>query len=262
MNRMRTVLLGVAAIAAVGCIEGQREIKVEADGSGRIEDTVKAVGEFAEMMKGFAEMDEDATPEDKRAAKEEKAREAGNRMGPGVTLVSFEEAEDGTEKTVFAFEDVTQISISETPNPPGAQESGGDEGAAEDAFTFRLEREGDETTLVLVNPADPEPAGAAPSAPPSAEEKQQMIGMFKGMFEGARIRTLLTVGGEILETNSPHQDGSSVTLLEVDFDTLLADPASVEAMATSSDRPSRTTLAQIQGVKVVEQPELTIRFRK
>jgi hypothetical protein len=258
---MRGVLLGTVAIASVGCLHGQREIRVEVDGSGRIEDTVKLVGEFAEMLKGFEEMEE-GTPEEKLEGKREKARAEAAKMGPGVSLVSYDVAEDGTETTVYAFEDVSKIRITDSPAPPGADEAEGGEGPPTDSFSFRLERNGDETTLVLVNSAEPEAGDAAPSEPPSAEEKEQMVNMFKGMFDGARIRTLLTVGGEILETNSPHREGSSITLLEVDFDSLMADPESLEAMATSRERPGRATLSKIEGITMLDEPELTVRFRK
>jgi hypothetical protein len=262
MYRIRAVLLGVAAMVAVGCIQGERHIRVEADGSGRVEDTVKPVGEFAEMMQGFEAMDEESTPEEKLAEKEEKARAAAAKMGPGVSLVSYEVAEDGTEKTVYAFEDISKIKITDTPTPPGADEAEGEEGAQTDAFSFRLERGGDETTLVVVNAAEPEASAAEPKEPPSAEEKEQMVGMFKGMFGGARVTTLLSVGGEILETSSPHRDGSTVTLLDIDFDTLMSNPESLEAIATSPERPTRATMSEIEGITVFSDPELTVRFRK
>lgn len=263
MNRIRAVLIGAAAVAAVGCIQGEREIRVEADGSGRIEDSVKLVGEFAEMMQGFEEMDGEKTEEQKLAEKEEQARAAGAKMGPGVSLVSFEVGEDGSQKTVYAFEDISKLSIADTPTPPGADEEEGEgEDGDDEVYTFRFEAGGEASTLVLVAPASDGGGGEAPAEAPSEEEKQQMVGMFKGMFEGARIRTTLTVGGEILETNTPHREGSTITVLEVDFEKLLADQESVEAMATSPDRPDRAMLAGVTGVTLFSEPELTVRFKK
>lgn len=263
MDRMRAGLLVVAAVATAGCLQGERVIHVAADGSGRIEDSVKLTGDFAEMIAAFEDSEGVKTPEEKLAEKKEKALKAGEKMGPGVSLVSFDVAEDGTEKTVYAFEDITQLSLADTAMPPGDDEEGGGEPPTE-ALKFRLERDGDVTTLVVVNPAEDGDGGGAAGGgeEPSEAEKKQAIGMFRGMFEGARVRTALTVGGEILETNSPHRDGSTITLLEIDFDELLADDASVETMAMSQDRPSRETLSQVKGITISTEPELTVRFRE
>jgi len=261
MNRIRAVLIGAFAVAAVGCIQGERQIRVEADGSGSITDSVKLVGEFAEMMQGFEDMDEEKTPEQKLEEKKEKARAAAAKMGPGVSLVSFEVGDDGSQETVYAFEDISKLRITDAPTPPGGEEQES-EGEDDEAYSFQFEAGDGASTLVLVAPPPKSGGGEGPAEAPSEEEKQQMVGMFKGMFEGARIRTTLTVGGEILETNTPHRDGSTITLLEVDFEKLLADEKSVEAMATSQDRPDRAMLAGVTGVTLFAEPELTVRFKK
>jgi hypothetical protein len=224
---------------------------------------VKVVGEFAEMMAAFDDAEGEKTAEQKLAEKKEQAQKAGEKMGPGVTLVSYEVGDDGTEKTVYAFEDISKLEIADTPMPSSDDEEGGGPPAPTAGYTFRHETSGGATTLVVVNSEEPEPegGGAAAGEEPSAEEKTQMIGMFKGMFEGARIRTFLSVGGEIVETDSPHRAGSEITLLEIDFAELLADDASVEAMATSDDRPDRATLSKIKGITIFAEPELTVRFK-
>lgn len=263
MDRMRAALLAVAAFATAGCLQGERVIHVQPDGSGRIEDSVKLTGEFAEMLAAFEDAEGEKTPEEKLAEKKEKARKAGEKMGPGVSLVSFEVAEDGTEKTVYAFEDITKLSIADSAMPPGDdEEEEGGGGPPTEAMTFRLERDGGVTTLVVVHPVEEGADAAAAGEAPSDAEKEQAVGMFRGMFEGARVRTVLRVGGEILDTDSPHRDGSTITLLEIDFDELLADQASVETMAMSQDRPSRETLSQVEGITISEAPEITVRFRE
>jgi len=266
MMRFRAAIAVAAGFALAGCLQGERVIHVEADGSGRIEDTVKLVGPFAEMLSGFGDDGGDSTPEQKLAEKKEKASAAAAKMGEGVKLVSFEEKEDGTEKSVYAFDDVTKLSISDTPSPSAAggneEEGGGPAEKSDDNMSFRLERNGDETTLTVVSAPESKSEDAGDRPAPSAEEKAQMVGMFKNMFQGAHVRSVLEVGGEIVETNSPHRDGSTITLLEIDFDDLMADPDSLEALATSQDRPSRDDLAKIKGITVSSEPELVVRFHK
>jgi hypothetical protein len=68
--------------------------------------------------------------------------------------------------------------------------------------------------------------------------------------------------GTIVKTNSPHVQGSRVTLLEMDFKELLANEALLAKVGQpSSIEEAKTLLAGVKGFKVNLDREVTIEFR-
>ena len=55
----------------------------------------------------------------------------------------------------------------------------------------------------------------------------QAMAMMKMMMRGLFVDVALTVNGHIIKSNAPYVDGSRVTLLQLDFDKLLADDAAL-----------------------------------
>ena len=69
--RVSRLMLVPALMLAAGCMKGQRTIKVNADGSGTIVDTIK-LGEQAKGMLASMESMDKATPAEKKAKKDTK----------------------------------------------------------------------------------------------------------------------------------------------------------------------------------------------
>jgi hypothetical protein len=114
--RFGRVLLLPAALVAAGCFQGQRLIKVNADGSGTITDTVTLGEQAREMMSAMGDMDK-STPAEKKAKKDAKLKSLAEAMGPGVTVAAFEPSVDkGPEKVTYAFKDISKIKIDATPD--------------------------------------------------------------------------------------------------------------------------------------------------
>ena len=86
MRATRMLLVLPAVLVLWACMEGDRVIKVNADGSGTIVDTMK-LGEQARTMIESMEAADTSTPAEKRAKKEAKLRERAAAMGEGVTFV-------------------------------------------------------------------------------------------------------------------------------------------------------------------------------
>jgi uncharacterized membrane protein len=106
---------------------------------------------------------------------------------------------------------------------------------------------------------------AKPSAAPrtKAEPSPTAPGMIKQMLAGMRIAVTVSVGGHIIETNASWRDGNAVTLIELDFDTILANSDGLEAMQSQSDatlQEMKKLLQAIPGVKVEPQAEVRIVF--
>ncbi len=253
--RFSRLVLIPAALMAVGCIQGQRVIKVNADGSGTIVDTVSLGAQARQMMAAMEEMDK-APAAEKKNKKAEKLKAMAASMGEGVSYVSQEPGKDGAEKITYAFKDISKLKVDWSPDP-----SESDSKAPKDPLTFRFVRQGGNSILTVVQPA--KAAAKAEGKPkPKPEEMAQQMGMMKAMMAGLKMSGILEVNGRIVKTNSPYAAGPVVTLMEIDFDQLVADEASFKKLAEIDD-PSTAdpkVMAGIKGVKVHTQPEIVIEF--
>jgi hypothetical protein len=69
----------------------------------------------------------------------------------------------------------------------------------------------------------------------------------------------LDIDGRIVKTNAPHVDGRRITIMQVDFDTLLANAEAFKKLQGASDLK---TLAAVPGLKMITEPKVTVEFVK
>ncbi len=230
------------ALMAVGCFEGQRTFKVNADGSGTIVDTAKLGLQAQEMRKGLEEMDKSPAAE-KKAKQKAKYDEKAKALGTGVTFVSLTPGKDGGTTATYAFKDVTKLTAGAMPEPDESTTS------KDEPLVFKLSKNAAGKSVLTVVTAKGKP-GAKPAAPKKKpEEVAQEIGMMKGMLAGLKIRSVVEAAG-----------AAPVTLLAMDFDQL--DTAALTKLATSAGDgpPDPASLKGIKGITVAE-PEVTIEFK-
>ena len=252
--------LAVAGLMAGGCIQAQRTIKVNADGSGTVVDTVKLIG-MAAAMKDMGDSSAQAKV-NKEAAMKKKA------TAQGLTFVSSETSEDGAEKVTYSFKDITKASISGTPAFPNEKSDDKEKSSKDEPLTFKLARSGDKSTLTVVvpkeKPAEKKDGEAAKKEKKSSpEEEKQAMAMMKGMMAGLKIATVVEVGGKIVKTTAPHPaEGSALTLMEIDFDKLGEDGfKKLSEMEDQAGPPTPEQLKGLKGVKFTE-GEVVIEFTK
>jgi hypothetical protein len=99
--RVSRLMLAPALLVAAGCMQGQRVIKVNADGSGTIVDTVK-LGEQAKSMLASMESMDKTPAAEKKAKKDGKLKAQATAMGEGVTFVSLQNTKDGPKSKTSA----------------------------------------------------------------------------------------------------------------------------------------------------------------
>ena len=63
----------------------------------------------------------------------------------------------------------------------------------------------------------------------------QAMTMMKMMMRGLFVDVGLNVNGRILKSNAPYVEGSRVTLLQIDFDKLLADESALLKLQNAKD---------------------------
>jgi hypothetical protein len=195
------------------------------------------------------------SPAEKKAKKNAKFAESAKTLGEGVTFVSAVSGKDGVEVVTYAFKDITKLRAGGMPSPNESTTS------KEKPMAFRLAKNAaGNTVLTIVSPQDGKGSSAAPAEKKTPEQIKQEVAMIKGMMAGLKIRSVVEVNGTLVKTSSPHVAGSSVTLMEMDFDAL--DEASLRKLSElgSDGPPSPAVMKGIKGIKVSD-PEVTIEFK-
>ena len=113
--RMAVVAVAVGGLLAGGCIEGQRAIKGNADGSGTVVDSTKLIG-MAAAMKDMGNTSNAQAKVNREAELKKKA------AAQGLTFVSSATGADGVEKATFSFQDITKTSINRSADMPNEKE--------------------------------------------------------------------------------------------------------------------------------------------
>lgn len=255
-----------AMLAFSGCLQIEKIVKLKTDGSGTIEETLvmskSALDGMKQMAAGFGG--------DKAAAKppelfdEAKLKEAAAKMGEGVTFVSATKISGGQGegfKAIYAFADINKLKLDQ--NPSGSMPSAGGMKASGDKkkqepIGFRFTK-GAPAELAITMP---QPEVKPKREQPSGMEDMAMQ-MMQQILKDMKIVIAVEVQGAIKETNAEYRDGTLVTLMEMDFNKLLADPLKFKEMAKTSPQSlqeAKALMKSLEGVKIETAPEVKIKF--
>jgi hypothetical protein len=264
MNAARTLLAGMLLLALSGCLEVDTHIAVNGDGSGTITERIEIKGAMAQMMKQMGQGSHDFV-------NQAKLQQRAAELGAGVRVASAKplpSAEGMGAVAVFAFQDLNTVRLAH--NPVEDMESGGADAARapdsdEQSPTMGFRFAPGPPATITIDLALPQPGATLPGAPGPAGSTpmaKEMLEGFKAMLEGMRIVTVLSVAGEILETNAAYRDGNRVTLLDLPLDTLLdTDPALAEKLQPGTDIATmKAALESVPGMKLEFGPQVRIVF--
>jgi hypothetical protein len=253
-----------------GCLQSTSLVKLNADGSGTIEQrttmTTAALTSLRQLAGAFAKPGDNPL----EPFSEADARRAAGEIGDGVTLVSSEpiSTPDGEGRVaVYAFRDITKIHLNNAQRAAG---SGGinthDSLFAKDNttdFTIDFTRTRDGNALVTVHMSGQrmESMLKERGLDRKKEVKPSDIAMVKQMFAGMRMAVQVQPAGLVVRTNSPYLDDRTVTLFELDLDELLKNDAVLPRLqqASTPDEIS-TALKDVRGLKMALDNDVTIEF--
>jgi hypothetical protein len=270
LSRLFTLL---PALFLTGCLQIDALVKLKPDGSGTIEQKAMMGGAMVAQMKSMAAAfgGDKAGGADGGIYDEAKLKARAAEMGKGVTYVSSkkETAADGSEgfTAVYTFTDINQLKLKADPGDFGPQ--GGSvkmkSSGKEPPMTFQFTK-GQPASLKIINPrAKAEPAKKADAAPSPEDAMQDaMLPMMQQMLKDMRMTVAVEVAGRITETNAQWKDGSRVTLVDVEMNKMLADPAKFKAMTKFKDPNSaeaKAILASVPGIKVETAETVTLKFQ-
>ena len=256
-------LILAGAVASSACFQMTTVLKVNGDGSGTIDHRMVYTKGALAQLKSFAALGGgrggSADP-----LSEQQAREMTASIGPGVTYMSSELVTTPLGQgrdAIYAFTDVTTLRISTQPAAPGGiaikTQGFSTQPSASESITFTLTHEAGGNAVLHIHV--PEPNYLDFFGSPQAASQ---IGMIKSMLAGARVQLAAEPAGALIRTSSPFVDGSRVTLLDIDLDTVLADETllpRIQAVA-ASPAEAKAVLLAAKGLKINLDPEITIEF--
>lgn len=259
----------VASAALAGCFQSSTLVKLNPDGSGTIEQTMTMNAQTLAQLSAFSSMaDANKDKNGKSASKdltdpfsEADARAEAAKMGEGVTFVSSQKIENGQftgRKAVYAFKDVRKLAINEV-NAPDSGSTGMTTKTDDPPMRFTFKQLPNGNGLLTIDNASAKNGSGLPGAGGDASNPQAMQ-MMKTFLQGMKIDIALQVG-RVVRTNIPYVQGGTVTLLNMDFDKLLADPAAFDRIQQAkTPEETRAAMKNVQGLQVNLDPQLTLEF--
>lgn len=251
---LRASLVAAVLFCCTGCLTFETLVTVRDDGSGTLEMVFALSGPMLEMITSMAGDDDLCDEEDLQT-------EADN-MGEGVTLASVESIDEGDMqgcRVFYDFADVNQLTLSE--NPPGMTPDGPTEEEEDITFSFTP---GSPATLMVYLPQNfvDDPSDESPQADTTGQAQQMAV--LREMFQGAYVEMAVAVEGVITETNASYYDDNRVTLIEMDFDTLLENEEQLEILSAANPQSAaeaKALLEDVEGIKLETGQEVVVQFQ-
>ncbi len=262
-------LIGLAVVGMTGCIQSTTVINVKSDGSGTIEQVTAMSAQAIAQMGALSSMGGD---KEKGGAKgldmfsTAKMKSAAPAFGTGVTFVSstpFKNATGEGVKAIYSFTDVTKLRIEQKPGGLDSAPGMTVDSKEKEELLFKFAKGANGNSVVTILFPEPKFDQAKNKAKEEAEDPNAAAGieMMKQFMKGMRINIALRVDGRIVKTNSKYVDGSQVTLLDIDFDQLIANPAILKKLGEpKSIEEAKVMLRGVPGIKVNLEKAVTIEF--
>lgn len=275
-NFVRFLMVGFVALLLNGCMDVESLIKVKADGSGTIEQTVLMGSGLVDMMKGMG----DAMGDDSDGSKtggsplidKEKLAAAAKKMGEGVSFVGVVEHKTDTGEgyiATYAFTDINNIKLDQ--NPGSNAPTGGEDDEKTEPLIFVFKK-GKTSTLTIKsytgNKSKKDEKSATESTDNAAAEDEaadeMAMAMMKQMFSDMRVAMVVEIEGDIIETNATYRKDNRITIMDMDFGELLADEEAFKKFTKSKDQSienAKKYMKDIPGIKMDMNDELVIKFK-
>lgn len=272
------------SVLTAGCLQVEHLVTLKPDGSGTLSVKMVMPKAFIEQMKQMAEAmgqpGEDGKTKPFDLLDENKLREDAAKLGEGVEFLGAERiAGDEGEGYIarYSFKDINLLTLDQNPGSAAPTPGGGGApGAGPEMITFKFSP-GRTAKLTIANPevkmpeaksedVQEQPAEEEPAAPSEddAAAEQMATTMMQQMFKDMRVVVAIDFDGRIVETNASHVSGNRVTMMSLDFNKLLADPAKLKALSKvqpKSLEETKALLADIDGILVETKQNVTVEFR-
>lgn len=259
--------LVVLAVVFGGCFQSTTILQVKPDGSGTLRQrTVFTAAAIAQLRQFMPAPAGGRAPE---LLSEAQARAMAANIGPGVAYVSSAPIKTDTMEgrdILYAFADVTKLRITPQPPSPGGLTVRADSLGPPQSITFALEPgpNGDRVLRIRMPTLQMLPGitgGQVGGSSQSPAMIAQQMAMARQMFAGLRMLVAVEPAGHVVSTNSPYVEGNRVTLFDVDFDRVAANPQVFETLqGVRTPEEAAAVVQGVPGLKFTTAPEITIQF--
>lgn len=282
---LRSLLVATVAFAFAGCLQIEKVVSVKPDGSGTITEKLimpqAIIAQMKQMMEGFAKgFGGDAPGKDAPAKPfdlmdEAKLREEAGKMGEGVTYVSAKKIKSDKGEgyiATYTFTDINKVKLDQ--NPGSAMPTPKDAPAPPEAdskpeiITFQFTK-GKPSQLIISSP-EFNPGASESAEKPKADEpenaaaEQMAMTMMQQMFKDMKVTVAVEFVGKIVKTDADNVAGNRVTLMEMDFNKLLANPEKFKQVSKAQPKTLEETkklMKGVEGIKFESKPKTTIQFQ-
>lgn len=278
------LMIGAALAAGLflsSCLQVNTTISVNPDGSGTVEQKVLMKSEVMAMMAGLSSMGQDNQNGSDQPAKpfslfdKDQLTKDAAKMGAGVQLKTAEPVKNDFGegyRAVYAFSDITKVQINQNPGDtlPSQMQSGNTESASTatpDYVRFAFRR-GSPSVLTITFPTPPTDKSGGDTTADSSSGKGKMteqdLAMVTQFYQDMQITTDVVINGNVVSTNASYRDGNRITLLDFQFNQLLANPEfKTKLMEGNSSRMGnfQDLGKTFPGLKIETKPSIDVRFR-
>lgn len=262
----------VLLFTMVGCLEVSTIVSVKPDGTGTIAERLlmskASLGQMNSLSEGGKKGQAGQIPD--KVALEKKSQEIGEKVCFISVRPVVTKTHEGYE-ALYAFRDINLLQLNRNPDSGVAADSAsGDQvPKKKKQYVHFIFKEGSPSRLVIV--MDPEKEAGSPSSSAAAKPQQNaeqlkmVASIMKQFLKGMRVFMAVDIEGAILGTNATHRKEKRITLMDVDFDKLLANPkqfASFTALGSDpSSREMQKIFKNIPGIKLETQKEVEVTFQ-
>ncbi len=261
----------VLLFTLVGCLEISTVVSVKPDGTGTVtERMLMSKSSFSEMVLRDGDKKGQSGQIPDKALLEKKSQE----MGEGVRFVSVRPVVTKTHagyEAIYSFRDINRLQVNSSPdNGVSADSTSRDQSPKKKKQNVRFSlKEGSPSRLVIMMDQE---KGASLSGSPDAAKPQQnpeqlkmATSIMKQFLKGMRVYMAVDIDGSILSTNATHRKEKRITMMDVDFDKLLANPKQFASFAALGSDPSseemQKIMKKIPGIKLETQKEVEVSFQ-
>ncbi len=266
-NMVKIVLFMTCSIFILsGCFSISTIIKVNKDGSGILEETLmmKKMNMFGSQSEGNSIYDEEQLKLD------------ASKYGENVRFKSSKQIIDGDMQgyTVeYEFDDISKLLVDRdfSQKVVGSMPNMSNEEKIDETIKFKFSK-GGTSKLTIILPKEKEvEMGNDISKEDYPEEDieieepdEEMIEMMKTIYEDMRMSIKVVINGKIVDTNATYKDGSTITILDIDFEKLMKDSDNLKILAgmqQSNNKNMDKMMEQFSSVKVEENDEVFVKFK-
>lgn len=261
------LVISIAAFLLAGCLQMETKVKINKNGSGTIEQQMIVRSDMLQMFQGM----QGGGQKDGGLIDEKQLKSDAGKMGAGVRFVSVTplktDAGEGY-KAVYAFDDVTKLKVNSMPGGPFAQGGmgAGTKKDEDDAVSFQFKKGSPSTLTILMKQdagkkegkkdrEDKEEKGGQPEMDPS---------MLEQFYKGMKISMVVEMQGTITDTNAEFRSGNTVTLIGLDFDSLLGNKEAMNTLMqgkVDSVEDMKAFTKKYPGIKIETKDKVQVSFK-